>query len=233
MIPTTDFSTSDPLTSGLTGQGNDAAATAASDFDSFLKLLTAQLRNQDPLAPIDSTQFVEQLASFSSVEQQIKTNTLLEALTTSLGVSDLEGATQWIGREVETISGAARFQGEPLSYKVPDSGFGGAVEFVVASASGREIYRERIPSGQREFSWDGRDQNGETAPIGDYSVTLNYLDGEDIVGTREPITVATVQEARVADGGVKLVLGNSAVIDIADITAVRAIDDKSGGETGS
>jgi len=233
MIPTTDFSTSDPLTSGLVSQGNDAAATAASDFDSFLKLLTAQLRNQDPLAPVDSTQFVEQLASFSSVEQQIKTNTLLQELTASLGVSDLEGATQWIGREVETTSGAARFQGEALDYRLPDAGPGGAVEIVVTTSSGAEVYKERLPAGQTSFSWDGRDQNGETAPIGDYVVSVNYLDGDEVIDVRAPIAVSTVKEARVADGGVKLVLANGAAVDISEITAVRAVSERAADSAGS
>ena len=222
MIPTTDFSTVDPLTSGLTGQNENASATAASDFESFLTLLTAQLRNQDPLAPIDSTQFVEQLASFSSVEQQIKTNTLLEALTATLGGSDLESAAQWIGKEVEVVSGGARYQGGPLQYLTPDGAPNSGVEFVVSSSSGREIYKETIAPGQSSFTWHGKDQNGVEAPLGDYVVSVNYLEGDAVASTHSPISVARVEEARVASDGVQLVLGNGAAIDTSDIRAVRA-----------
>ena len=56
------------------------SGTAKADFDAFLTMLTAQVRHQDPLAPLDSTQFVEQLATFSAVEQQVETNKHLEAI---------------------------------------------------------------------------------------------------------------------------------------------------------
>ena len=78
--------------SALSSTGTDDAATppaagdvpASADFDAFLSLLTAQVRHQDPLAPLDSTQFVEQLATFSSLEQQVTTNEHLEAIAAML-----------------------------------------------------------------------------------------------------------------------------------------------------
>ncbi|MEO1532985.1 MAG: flagellar hook capping FlgD N-terminal domain-containing protein, partial [Pseudomonadota bacterium] len=74
-------------------------STAASDFESFLTLLTAQLQNQDPLQPIDSTEFVAQLASFSTVEQLIGTNERLDALTQDVAAGDLAALAGWIGQE--------------------------------------------------------------------------------------------------------------------------------------
>ena len=109
---------------GASQQSNaaEAEATITADFESFLQLLTAQMRNQDPLSPIDSTQFVEQLASFSAVEQQVQTNSLLEGLVGSLTESDLSDASQWVGRVVETASPSSYFAGEDLYYRIPDRG---------------------------------------------------------------------------------------------------------------
>ena len=84
MTITDTTATSAATTSTATSSASkSSSAVESSDFKSFLSLLTAQLKNQDPLAPLEATQFVEQLASFSSVEQQIETNSLLEELLSS------------------------------------------------------------------------------------------------------------------------------------------------------
>ncbi len=74
-------SPTDATTNAAQNSLQSPLSNVAEQFDTFLKLLTAQVRNQDPLAPLDSTQFVEQLATFSSLEQQVQTNTLLQSLS--------------------------------------------------------------------------------------------------------------------------------------------------------
>ena len=221
MIETSAVSqTQNPLLAA-TSQKSESAATAASDFKSFLMLLTAQLRNQDPLSPLDSTQFVEQLASFSSVEQQIETNSLLKDLASSLTGSGLESATQWIGKEVETISGAAQFTGEPLAYKIPPTNSQGRAEAIVSDASGNVIYREAVSASQNRFSWNGNKLDGTQASVGNYAVAINFIDGDEVVDTVTPIAVSQVREARLVDSDVKLVLSNGVLVDESDILAVR------------
>ncbi|MFD1807768.1 flagellar hook capping FlgD N-terminal domain-containing protein [Gemmobacter lanyuensis] len=85
-----------------------AAATRSrgsltSDFDTFLTLMTTQLQHQDPLKPVDSTEYLSQLASFSTVEQQSYTNNLLETLIASFGGMGLSQAAAWVGREARGI----------------------------------------------------------------------------------------------------------------------------------
>ncbi|MEM8760161.1 MAG: flagellar hook capping FlgD N-terminal domain-containing protein, partial [Pseudomonadota bacterium] len=94
-------------------------STAASDFESFLTLLTAQLRNQDPLQPIDSTEFVAQLASFSTVEQLIGTNERLDTLSQDLAAGDLAALAGWIGQEAATTDGRFTATGEAVDFDVP------------------------------------------------------------------------------------------------------------------
>jgi flagellar basal-body rod modification protein FlgD len=199
-----------------------AAASSASDFQSFLKLLTAQLRNQDPLSPIDSTQFIAQLASFSSVEQQVATNTKLDALVANLVGSNLENATQWIGKEVEIASNAARFDGEPLLFSVPESGVVGAqVAVEITDAGGSTVYTEALAAGATSFTWDGKTSSGGIASNDDYQVSINYSTEGVVAETKDPIVLARVTEARLVDSSVKLVLESGAVVDPAKVLAVR------------
>lgn len=205
-----------------------SAATAASDFQSFLQLLTAQLRNQDPLSPLDSTQFVEQLASFSAVEQQIATNSKLDALAERLGVSAIDEASQWIGKDVETISGAAHFEGEPLSYLAPAGEVGTSTEIIVSDIAGNIIYREQTDNLRREFTWRGENNEGGTAPNGDYVVSVNRYDENGLLSTEQPIAFSRVLQARFEESGVQLVLENGAIVSPADIAALRSAPSSSG-----
>ncbi|MEO1242617.1 MAG: flagellar hook capping FlgD N-terminal domain-containing protein [Pseudomonadota bacterium] len=223
MINTNNQVSADPAASNAAPAAEaSAAATAASDFQSFLQLLTAQMRNQDPLSPIDSTQFVEQLASFSSVEQQIETNKKLDALTEGLAGSELESVTQFIGKDVEVESSVARFEGDPLTYGIPDSNLGDVQrEFVVADAGGNTVYTAPIASSARDVTWDGKTSDGEMAAIGDYSVSVNYIADGAVAETKQPLAQARVTEARFAGEGMRLVLSNGAVINKSDILAIK------------
>ncbi len=76
----------------------------ASDFETFLKMMTTQLKNQDPLNPIDSADYSVQLATFSGVEQQAKTNQLLEAMRGELGMMGMSQMASWVGREARVAA---------------------------------------------------------------------------------------------------------------------------------
>jgi flagellar basal-body rod modification protein FlgD len=93
-------------TSSATAPGGAAASSnpaASVDYNQFLRLLIAQMKNQDPTKPMDSTQFISQLASFSAVEQAIQTNAKLDALMTSSALSQADGL---VGRSILSADGA-------------------------------------------------------------------------------------------------------------------------------
>jgi flagellar basal-body rod modification protein FlgD len=92
-----------PTSDTSTGASTGAAGPDSLDYDAFLQLLIAQMKNQDPSKPADPSQFISQLASFSSVEQAIKTNNKLDSLMTSLALSQSEGL---IGRTVTSADGS-------------------------------------------------------------------------------------------------------------------------------
>lgn len=200
---------------------SESSAAAAADFQSFLTLLTTQLRNQDPLSPLDSTQFVEQLASFSAVEQQVETNDRLETLANSLTGSGLEGAAQWVGNDVEVPSGAAQFSGDPLSFGIPGASTSGTREIVISDQSGNIVYREALSSAASNFTWNGTSSEGNLLAHGNYqaAVTTTSEDGEVTLDT--PHAAARVVEARLVDSEIKLVLENGVVVSPSDVTALR------------
>ena len=96
-----------------------AVSTSAisEDFDTFLQLLTAQIKNQDPLAPLDSTQFVEQLATFSSLEQQVETNSTLGSIASMIGDLHSALANEWLGQDVAVSSQHVAFEGDPIEFE--------------------------------------------------------------------------------------------------------------------
>ena len=93
------------------------ASTATATYENFLKLLMAQMKNQDPTEPMKSTEYMSQLATFSQVEQTVKTNTKLDALLTSAALTQVDGV---IGRTVSTIDGTV--SGEVTSVVITNEG---------------------------------------------------------------------------------------------------------------
>ena len=222
MTITDTTATSAATTSTATSSASkSSSAVESSDFKSFLSLLTAQLKNQDPLAPLEATQFVEQLASFSSVEQQIETNSLLEELLSSSKSTGLDSATSWIGKEVEASASSVNYAGESLDFAIPSSTDGTATRVVVRNSSNDIVYSENIAAGQSSFSWDGEMSSGDAAPAGEYKLTAEYAKDGVSAGTKSLNAVSRVVEARLTDSGFQLVLENGATIDPDSVTAVR------------
>lgn len=222
----TTASAASAASTGATSQSNAQASQNSfnTDFQSFLSLLTAQLRNQDPLSPLDSTQFVEQLASFSGLEQQIETNSLLEEMVNASSVSELETATQWIGKEVDAPGGQLNFLGEPVELKIPSNPQGEPNEFVMRNATtGAIVYQGALSEGQSSLVFDGKRADGSTLPNGRYEVAVNYINSDGDISSKDPIMSAKVNEARLIDGSMKLILDNGAAIEPDNIQAVREV----------
>lgn len=191
------------------------------DFETFLNLLTTQLRNQDPLNPADSTEFVAQLAQFSSVEQQVKTNQSLDAILSALGGQGAGALAPWIGAQVNAAA-ALRFDGAPVELTVARDPAATAATLVVKSESGLVVARQPIDPQATTLTWDGAVAGGEPAPAGVYRFSLERMNGSASLPDAEPRGFAGVTEARLADGGVELVLDSGDVISADDVTAIRA-----------
>ncbi len=170
--------------SGVSGTSSSSGSaidktTIAGNFDTFLQLLTTQLKNQNPLDPLDTNQFTQQLVEFSGVEQQLKTNDFLSSLVTANANSVNSSAVGYIGKTV-TASGV---QSELVNNKaqwnftIADAA---TVTVNIKDASGNTVYTEKgnMQAGSGQFTWDGTDNQGNTQPPGTYSISMQAVDPE-------------------------------------------------------
>ena len=191
------------------GSSNSAGSESleAVDFQNFLTLLTAQLRNQDPLDPSDSTEFVAQLAQFTSVEQLVNVNNKIDDLATALVAEGIDKYASWIGKQAEVASAPAYFDGSaPVDYRFSGNSKATRVETVITSSSGKEVTRFASLNGPITQSWDGK-IDGQPVSTGSYGVTALYYDSQDnVVGEEIAHTFGNVQAVRLDDGNTKIVL---------------------------
>lgn len=197
-----------------------APAKITSDFNTFLRMLTVQMQNQDPLKPIDSADYAVQLATFSGVEQQVRTNQLLADLQgkfQQLGMSEM---ASWIGKEAR-VAAPVLYDGNPLTLSPnPAVGADRAV-LVVKDAQGNRVSREEIPVSAEPYQWLGAGADGAPLPPGTYSIELESLSGERVITTQPVEHYAKVIEARGGPQGTKLVLEGGVEVLAVDVTALR------------
>lgn len=167
-------------------QADQAKLTA--DKTQFLTLLTAQLKNQDPLSPMDSTEFTNQLVQYSAVEQQININANLSTLITLTQQSVLSGSSNYVGKAIQATNDVAPLQNGELhaSYKL--SGNTQSTTIVVRAADGTVVHSEvgETKAGTYTLAWDGKTSGGQQMPDGAYTVTITAL-GKD----NAPVDVTT------------------------------------------
>lgn len=202
----------DAVTSSTTTTSNTSAArtSLASNFETFLTLLTTQLKNQDPLSPLDSNQFTEQLTQMTGVEQQLLTNELLEKLVAgnNSGVAD---AVSLIGKKVRAVSDDAALKDGKATWiynldRPPET-----VILEVLDANGRSVFAGRPTSkvGDNTFTWDGKNSAGVTQPPGVYTLRVTAVDS-----AKQPIEAVTyiegvVQSVEQADGETLISVGGA------------------------
>ncbi|MFD1342194.1 flagellar hook capping FlgD N-terminal domain-containing protein [Litorisediminicola beolgyonensis] len=218
-----------PATQALTTEGASHDASGASggatkigsDFETFLRMLTAQVRNQDPLNPIDATDYATQLATFSSVEQQVLTNDLLRGLGDRLGQGSIQSLTSWLDAEVLTDD-AVLFDGAPIDLELPHPLPPGAPALMVTDATGAAVSLESLPANGGRISWAGSDSNGRPLPRGAYTFSLVSTDDAGESQTLPVAAYDTVVEAtRNLHGHVQLRLAGGAELSAETAQAVR------------
>lgn len=194
---------------------NDPATASPSggpniDFQNFLNLLTAQLRHQDPLSPLDSTQFVTQLSSFSTVEQLVNANSKLDAIADKLAADDLQSYGAWIGRKAE-ISGAAALDGSPTEFRITPLSGVDFVELVVRDRSGKEIERIKIDNSNSIQNWNGvGSQTGGVS--GPYFLTAEYIKDSTPTASANVTTFSRIEEITASSGEFSVRLANGAEV---------------------
>jgi flagellar basal-body rod modification protein FlgD len=192
----------------------------SSDFDTFLKMLTAQMQNQDPLNPIESADYATQLATFSGVEQQMLTNDLLTSLGGQMAVLGMSQLAGWVGQEARA-NAPVWMDGDPVTMQLsPAIGADRAV-LVVRNASGALVSREDVPIKPGLYDWLGGDAAGDPLPEGRYTLSLESFSGETLLGESPVESYARIIEARNGPSGATLVLEGGVEVPSSFITALR------------
>lgn len=198
-----------------------APSKISSDFDTFLRMLTVQMQNQDPLKPIDSADYAVQLATFSGVEQQVRTNQLLAEMQSKFQQLGMSEMASWIGKEARSAA-PVHYDGAPVTLSPnPAVGADRAV-LVVKDAQGNLVSREEIPVSAEPYQWFGAGIDGAPLPSSIYSMALESLNGERVISTTPVEHYARVIEAKGGGtSGTKLVLEGGIEVLASDVTALR------------
>lgn len=213
-----------PAQAGSAATGTAAAPAAiSSDFETFIRMLTVQMRNQDPLNPIESADFAVQLATFSTVEQQVRTNDLLTSLGDRLGALNMAQLSGWVGMEARAEIPVA-FDGAPVTLTVEGSRLAETAQLVVHDAAGKEVQRQAISSDRQQIEWAGAGQDGTPLPPGLYDITVESFSQDSMIATSAAQVHGRVVEARNQDGRALLVLDTGQEVPSEDILGLRQPD---------
>jgi flagellar basal-body rod modification protein FlgD len=154
-----------------------SADTLASNFTTFLQLLTTQLKNQNPLDPLDTNQFTQQLVQFAQVEQQLKSNDQLQALVDLQKTAQSTQALQFAGKTVTVDGQTAKLANNQAGWTF-SSPKPASANIVITNAAGQTVYTGTftVNAGTQNFIWDGRGNNGVAWPDGDYAISVTAKD---------------------------------------------------------
>ena len=192
-VTSSSTTSSSTTTSGLDGD------TIAGNFQTFLTLLTTQLKNQDPLSPLDTNQFTAQLVQFAQVEQQLKANTQLSTLVSLQQTAQNTAALNFVGQTVDVTGATTALTNGKATWQmsVPKPA---TATITIKSATGQQVFSGNysLNAGTQPFTWDGKDASGLQWPDGSYTISVTAQDASGL-----PISVPTEIEA---------------VVDSADLT---------------
>lgn len=211
------------LTSVSAGSTATTASKAAlgADFDTFLKMMTTQMKNQDPMNPIDSADYAVQLATFSGVEQQMKTNQLLDGLTSQFGVLGMAQLAGWVGQEARAAA-PVYYSGNPVTITYASATQADRAVLIAKNTDGEVVSREEVPIGDGPYQWLGANIAGDTLPDGTYSLSLENYQGEEQIGSPTSVeSYAQIMEARGGANGPTLVLRGGIEVAATKVTALR------------
>jgi flagellar basal-body rod modification protein FlgD len=169
--------TTPSTTAGVTYNTASDTTTLANNFQTFLTLLTTQLKNQNPLDPLDTNQFTQQLVQFAGVEQQMKMNTQLTSLITIEQAAQSTAAMAYLG-STATVDGSTTALKNKTATWVFSADKPATATISIADASGNLAYSGNftLGAGQQNFTWDGKGTNGQQWPDGNYKMTITAKD---------------------------------------------------------
>lgn len=218
--------TANPITASPPAPPQDSALSKlSSDYTMFLRLLTTQMQNQDPLSPMDSSQYTQQLVQYSQVEQSIQQTGALKDILARLGSQDMMQASTLIGRQAAYASAQAGLTAStPAHWTWETDGAPASLVASIRDAAGREVERRTLSPDARGLLWDGALSTGGTAPEGGYTLALDARDANGKPVTATLSASGTVNAVNRTEDGITLTINGRAIpfSDVRNFTAAGA-----------
>ena len=199
------------------GKINSGSTMLASNFETFLSLLTAQLKNQDPLSPVDSNQFTAQLTQMAGVEQQLLTNELLKGMLAAQGSGGLGEAATYIGKEATAAWSATKVKDGDATWSYEIARDAASAKLQVLDGAGKVVWEGDAPdktTGVHDFTWDG----GTEGEVYSLKVVATNTAGEAI--DAQVLTRGRITGVEMYNGEAFLTVGNS-ILPLSSVIALE------------
>ena len=220
-----------PVLSGTTAaagnqQVGSGLASLTSNFQTFLSLLTTQLKNQDPLSPIDSNAFTQQLVQMSGVQQQLLTNSLLTTLV-GQGNGGLAAGVNYIGKSVSAQATSTSLSGGQAKWSYELASNASNVQLEIDNAAGQAVWSGGAPSagaGVHDFTWNGKDANGrQLADGGVYTLKVKAVAADQTTSIASQVLIrGTVTGVQMINDAPYLSIGSS-VVPLSGVIGVQGV----------
>ena len=187
---------------------NSGKTMMASNFETFLSLLTAELKNQDPLSPVDSNQFTAQLTQMAGVEQQLLTNELLKSMLSAQGVGGLNEAATYIGKEATAVWSATKVEDGQATWSYELGANATNARLQVLNSAGQVVWEGDAPNkttGVHDFTWE------DGAEDGVYTLKITATDASGKPLDAQVLTRGRISGVEMYDGEAYLTVGKSIV----------------------
>jgi flagellar basal-body rod modification protein FlgD len=206
-------------------QSSTASAALAGNFDTFLRLLTTQLKHQDPTNPMSSDQFTQQLVQMSGVEQSIQTNRNLETLITAYAIQNSNLSVSLLGKEVTGSGTGAMLKDGTANWDFAVAADAPDTTLQVINADGATVYTKKMDAakGDHQFEWDGKDGNGVEQPDGTYflKIVANTANGAPVAVDTRTTGIVTAIDLTSTD---PILTVNGAQIRYSQVTSIKQPD---------
>lgn len=202
--------------------GASGAAAVPDEESRFLKLLVTQLKNQDPLNPMDNAQMTSQLAQINTVSGIEKVNTTLGTLLESYSTSQAVQSAGMIGKSVLVAGSKLSLADGQAFGGVKLAGPADEVTLNILNASGKVLQTQNLgarDAGNMNFSWDGKTDAGATSADGAYKFSVTATQGGKEVAA-DPLQVGTVSALVRANSGFLLDLGALGTVDLKNVQQI-------------
>ncbi len=218
------FGTSATSASGIdtSTSSGQAKAKLDEDLNQFLNLLVTQLKNQDPLDPMDANEFTSQLVQFASVEQQIYQNANLEKLLNVEQTSQVASMVDFIGNTIEAAGQTFWLENDTAEFTYEFDTKPTSATISIVNSSGLTVYTGDavLETGQQSFTWNGQNQYGTQQPDGSYAAIVSAQDHDGNLMSVTQTIFGRVTGAGAEDGIVSLYM-NDVITGLDQVLGVR------------